>query len=39
MEDKTKIIFGNLIDNKTIKKAENSKNKYLKKYGNDLNED
>ena len=33
--DKTSIIFGNKIDNKTIKKAEKSKNKYLKKYGDD----
>ena len=33
--DKTSVIFGNKIDKKTIKKAEKSKKKYLKKYGND----
>lgn len=33
--DKTSIIFGNPIDKKTIKQAQNSKKKYLKKYGDD----
>ena len=35
MTDKTSVIFGNPIDKKTIKKAIKSKNKYLKKYGDD----
>lgn len=35
--DKTSVIFGNPIDKKTIKRAEKSKKKYLKKYGNDTN--
>ena len=33
--DKTSVIFGNKIYKNTIKKAEKSKKKYLKKYGND----
>ena len=33
--DKTSVIFGNAIDKKTIKKAEKSKKKYVKKYGDD----
>ena len=33
------LIFGNPIDQKTLKKAEKSKAKYLKKYGDDSNED
>ena len=33
--DKTSVIFGNKIDKKTIRKAEKSKKKYLKKYGDD----
>ena len=37
--DKTRVIFGNKIDKKTIKKAEKSKKKYLKKYGNDADKD
>ncbi len=39
MLDKTSIIFGNKIDKKTIKKAEKSKAKYIKKYGDDSNAD
>ena len=39
MSDKTAVIFGNEIDNKTIKKAEKSKNSYIKKFGNDLDKD
>ena len=35
--DKTSVIFGNEIDNKTISKANKSKNKYIKKYGDDSN--
>ena len=37
--DKTSMIFGNKIDNKTIKKAEKSKAKFIKKYGYDSNND
>ena len=37
--DKTSVIFGNKIDKKTIKKAEKSKKKYLKKYGDDADKD
>ena len=35
MTDKTAVIFGNAIDAKTVKKAEASKQKYIKKYGDD----
>ena len=35
MIDKSKIIFGNSIDQKTLRAAEKSKQKYLKKYGDD----
>ena len=37
--DKTGEIFGNKIDKKTVKKAEKSKKKYLKKYGDDSDKD
>ena len=33
--DKTRMIFGNPIDEKTIIKANKSKNKFLKKFGDD----
>lgn len=33
--DKSSVIFGNPIDAKTLKKAEKSKQKFLKKYGDD----
>lgn len=33
--DKSSVIFGNKIDKKTLKKAERSKKKYIKKYGDD----
>ena len=33
--DKTSIIFGNPIDKKTIKNAQKTKKKYIKKYGDD----
>ena len=33
--DKTSVIFGNPIDEKTIKKAEKSKAKFIKKFGDD----
>ena len=39
MKDRTSVIFNNPIDAKTIKKAEKSKAKYLKKYGDDTNAD
>ncbi len=39
MKDKTSVIFGNRIDAKTIKAAEKSKRKYIKKYGDDGNAD
>lgn len=35
--DKTSVIFGNPIDSKTIRQAEKSKAKYIKKYGDDSN--
>ena len=35
--DKSLIIYGNKIDNKTYKSAIKSKNKFLKKYGDDTN--
>ena len=39
MSDKTSVIFGNPIDKKTIKAANKSKRKYIKKYGDDSNKD
>jgi len=39
MIDKTSVIFGNPIDKKTIKKANKSKLKFQKKYGDDSNKD
>ena len=39
MEDRSAIIFGNPIDQKTIRKAEKSKAKYLKKFGDDQNKE
>ena len=39
MKDRTSVIFNNPIDAKTVKKAEKSKAKYLKKYGDDTNAD
>ena len=35
--DRTSVIFGNPIDAKTVKKAEKSKEKFLKKFGDDTN--
>ena len=35
MEDKSKVIFGNEIDRKTQKKAEQSKRKFIKRFGDD----
>ncbi len=37
--DKTSVIFGNEIDKKTIKRANKSKKKYIKKYGDDTGAD
>ena len=37
--DKTSVIFGNEIDKKTIKSAEKSKAKYIKKFGDDKDAD
>ena len=39
MTDRTKTVFGNPIDRKTVKKAEKSKAKYQKKYGDDTDAD
>ena len=39
MLDKSSVIFGNEIDKGTIKKANKSKKKYIKKYGDDSNKD
>ncbi|HBF86969.1 MAG TPA: hypothetical protein DDW54_04740, partial [Clostridiales bacterium] len=39
MTDRTSKIFNNVIDAKTVKKAEKSKAKYLKKYGDDSERD
>ena len=35
IKDKSSIIFGNQIDQKTIKQANKSKEKFIKKYGDD----
>lgn len=37
MMDRTKMIFENKIDEKTVRQAEKSKAKYLKKFGDDSN--
>lgn len=39
MSDKAKIIFGNIIDNTSYKKACKSKKKYIKKFGDDSKKD
>lgn len=39
MSDKTKVIFGNTIDAKTVAGAEKSKKNYIKKYGDDSGRD
>lgn len=39
MSDKSKVIFGNKMDKKTIEKAERSKDNYIKKFGDDSNSD
>ncbi len=37
--DKSSVIFGNKIDAKVVRKAEKSKSKYIKKYGDDSGAD
>lgn len=39
MKDRTSMIFNNPINQKTIKAANKSKAKYIKKYGDDFNSD
>lgn len=39
MQDKSKVIFNNEIDRKAYRKAINSKKKYARKYGDDINAD
>ena len=39
MTDRTRVIFGNEVDKKTVKQAEKSKAKYVKKYGDDSSAD
>ena len=39
MIDRSSVIFGNQIDEKTVKKAIKSKAKYINKYGDDSNAD
>lgn len=39
MEDKSSVIFGNQIDKKTIKKANKSKAKFIKEFGDDSNKE
>jgi hypothetical protein len=39
MEDKTSVIFGNPIPKKVVKKANKSKKKFLRKFGDDSNKD
>ena len=35
IKDKSSVIFGNQIDQKTIKKAAKSKAKFIKEFGDD----
>ena len=37
MPDKSSVIFGNPMDEKTIKKAQKNKEKFIKKFGDDSN--
>ncbi|MBQ9828699.1 MAG: hypothetical protein IJM62_08450 [Lachnospiraceae bacterium] len=39
MTDRSAVIFGNKVDQKTLRKAEKSKQKYIKKYGDDSGKD
>ena len=33
--DKSSVIFGNAMDSRTVQKAEKSKQKYIRKFGDD----
>ena len=39
MTDRSSIIFGNKMSSSTIKKAERSKRKFIRKFGDDSNAD
>ena len=39
MKDRSSVIFGNEMSSSTIKKAERSKRKFIKKFGDDSNAD
>ena len=39
MQDRSAKIFGNVMPGKVVKKAAASKQKYIKKYGDDSNRD
>jgi hypothetical protein len=39
MQDRARVIFGNDLGEKALKKAERSKQKYIKKFGDDTNVD
>ena len=39
MEQQSKVIFGNEMSKKDVKKAEKTKSKFLKKYGDDSKKD
>ena len=39
IKDKSSVIFGNQIDQKTIKKGLKSKQKFVKKFGDDSNKE
>mgnify|MGYP000633892618 CR=1 FL=1 len=39
MEEKSKVIFGNVMSDKIYKQAVKSKNKFIKKFGDDTNVD
>ncbi|MBO4572714.1 MAG: hypothetical protein J5762_02985 [Clostridia bacterium] len=39
MNDKSSVIFGNVMDEKTVKQAEKAKNGYIKKFGDDSAKD
>ena len=39
IKDRSSVIFGNPIDKKTINKANKSKQKFIKKYGDDTNKE
>ena len=39
MQDRTRVIFGNEMSEKVYRKAVKTKNKYVKKYGDDSDRD